>query len=308
MKTKYYLTALAAVLFSACSNESNEVIPVEPETEAEAPVTPVALQVQANISATTRVANGAFAIDDAIGVYAVSTATDGLTSGVNVKYVATNTTADFSADAPIYFQDRNDVNVSAYYPYAETVTNNILSVSLSDQKDILFAHKDNVAYTETSLALTFDHVLTQLTLVLKAGDGIENLNAITAVKLKDLVSTASWNVLTGALTNGDTKTDYEVTSFTANQDGSKSLSLLAFPVSGETSIALKVTYDGVDYDATLTAGSGLAAGNNYTYTVNIKQSGLAINGSTINEWADATFTNTNDANADAKLESDTSND
>lgn len=308
MKTKYYLTALAAVLFSACSNESNEVIPVEPETEAEAPVTPVALQVQANISATTRVANGAFAIDDAIGVYAVSTATDGLTSGVNVKYVATNTTADFSADAPIYFQDRNDVNVSAYYPYTETVTNNTLSVSLSDQKDILFAHKDNVAYTETSLALTFDHVLTQLTLVLKAGDGIENLDALTAVKLKDLVSAASWNVLTGALTNGDTKTDYEVTSFTANQDGSKSLSLLAFPVSGETSIALKVTYDGVDYDATLTAGSGLAAGNNYTYTVNIKQSGLAINGSTINEWADATFTDTNDANADAKLESDTSND
>jgi hypothetical protein len=308
MKTKYYLTALAAVLFSACSNESNEVIPVEPETEAEAPVTPVALQVQANISATTRVANGAFAIDDAIGVYAVSTATDGLTSGVNVKYVATNTTADFSADAPIYFQDRNDVNVSAYYPYTETVTNNTLSVSLSDQKDILFAHKDKVAYTETSLALTFDHVLTQLTLVLKAGDGIENLDALTAVKLKDLVSAASWNVLTGALTNGDTKTDYEVTSFTANQDGSKSLSLLAFPVSGETSIALKVTYDGVDYDATLTAGSGLAAGNNYTYTVNIKQSGLAINGSTINEWADATFTDTNDANADAKLESDTSND
>jgi hypothetical protein len=295
MRTKHLFTAFtAAFTLAACSNDNNEVI-----TESQS-----ALQLQAYIAAQTRVAGGAFEVGDAIGVYAVSTAAQGLTSGTNVKYVATNTTADFTAEAPIYFQDRNDVNISAYYPYVADLKDNVTSVALKDQTDILYAKKDKVAYNETNLSLAFDHVLTQLTLVLKASDGVQNLDALTSVTLKNLTDAATWNVLTGTLTNGNTKSDYSVTSFTANEDGSKTLSLLAFPVSGETSIDLEVTYDGVDYDATLIAGSGLIAGNNYTYTVNLKQSGLSISGSTINKWVEAEFKNAEDANADAKLKSD----
>lgn len=300
MKTAYYLTALTAVLFAACSNESNEINPVEPETET--PFTPVALQVQAGISASTRVANGAFEVDDAIGVYAVSTATNGLTSGTNVAYTATNTTADFTSTTPIYFQDRNEVNISAYYPYVKDIKDNTLSVALSDQTDILFAHKDKVPYTETSLALTFEHVLAQITLVLKAGDGLTDLTDLSYIMLKNLPCSASWNVLTGALTNSTDTEDYATSMFTANDDGSQTLSLLLFPVSS-TSIELTVNYNDVDYEATLNSADGLVAGNNYTYTVSVKQSGLTVSGSTIQAWTEAELSDS-DASSEATMADD----
>jgi hypothetical protein len=288
MKLKNILYATAATLaLAACSNDGNE-----------AETAPQALQLQANIATETRVSNGAFVKDDAIGVYAVSTAAGGLTSGSNVKYVATDGSGNFSSSTPIYYKDKNAVNVAAYYPYAETLTNGAMSVTRAEQVDYLFAKAENVAYNTAKLSLTFDHVTAQFTLIVKAGTGVPSLADLTTVTLKGLNSAGSFNTQTGVLTSS-TPADYALAAadFTATASAetttttttttpatSEYATLLLFPTSGQTDIAVDVVYGGVTYSGTLTSANGLLAGKSYTYTLTINRTGLTVDSASITPW------------------------
>ena len=56
-------------------------------------------------------------------------------------------------------------------------------------------------------------------------------------------------------------------------------------VCSTTSIELSVNYNSQPYNATLTVPDGeLKAGNNYTYTVTVRNKGLSIGSAEITDW------------------------
>ncbi len=285
------VATLAGCVLTACSSEN------ETDTDALG-----ALRVQATIAGTTRVANNAFEKGDAIGLHAVSTATDGLTAGSNVLYTATDADGNFTSTTPIYYKDVNAVNFMAYYPYQETLTDGTLTVKTADQVDYLFAKAQKVAVNTETVALTFDHVLTRVTLLLKAGDGVTDLQNLTTVTLKAQAKTGTFDTTTGAVTTGSETADYSLTFQPAAGDTEASGSVLLVPNTQQTSIALEVAYDGATYQATLTAASGLAAGTSYAYTVTVTRTGVKVTGTAINDWSEGEFTNASDASASATIQ------
>ena len=67
-------------------------------------------------------------------------------------------------------------------------------------------------------------------------------------------------------------------------DGTLTSSVILFPQS-TTSIELSVNYNSQSYTATLTVPEGaLEAGNNYTYTVTVRNKGLGISSAEITPW------------------------
>lgn len=291
LKSILYATA-ATMVMAACSNDNNFV-----EETAQA------IQIQANISSSTRVSNGAFVKGDSIGLHVVSTATNGLTSGSNVKYTANDGSGNFSSTTPIYYMDKNAVNVSAYYPYAKTLNGNAVSVTRAAQTDYLFAKADGVAYNTAKLSLTFDHVMSQFTLTIKAGTGVPNLNALTSVTLKGLNSTGTFNTLTGALSSS-TPADYALAAANLTTvEAGKSVTLLLFPTEAtKTDIPVDVVYGGVTYSGTLTSANGLAAGKSYSYTLTITRTGLTVDSASITPWGSGST-----GASDAIIQPETSN-
>jgi hypothetical protein len=281
MKLKTILYAAAATItLAACSNDTDN------ESNALQ-----ALQVQADIASTTRVANGAFEKDDAIGVHVVSTATDGLTSGSNVKYVAQDASGNFTSDTPVYYKDKNDVNIYAYYPYTEELSGNVATVKIADQTDWLYAKAEGITYNTATQALTFDHVLTKFILTLKVGTGITDLKALTSITLKNLGSEGTFNTQTGVIAT-TTSADYSVPVTTISEGTTEqSYTLLILPVSGTANapaeIPVEILYDDATYSVTLQASSGLEAGKSYSYTVNLTRNGLTVGSSLITDWSDA---------------------
>jgi hypothetical protein len=287
LKTIFYATTVAAI-FAACSNNDEN-------GNAEFK----ALQVEANISGSTRVADGAFVNGDEIGLFVVSTAVNGKTSGDNVLYVADDSNTKFTSKTPVSYKDNNAVNVTAYYPYTESLTDNSLTVKIADQKDYLFASLNDVKFNTPTIELTFDHKLTQLIVNVKAGTGIDNLTDLTSVTLKSISSEATFNAKTGELTAKSTTADYALT-LEAVEDGSKTSTQLLLPASGKLEIPVEAVYDGVTYKSTLAAANGMAAGKSYTYTLTLNRTGLVVEKATINPWVDDT-TLGNDANSSAEI-------
>ena len=104
------LMAAAATLFGGCEKESDNTVDN----------TPVAARITSTIDdMATRAVNTAWTAGDAIGVSGKS----GEKPYVNVKYVTTAGRGEFTAvndagkDNNIYFQNKNDVTFTAYYPY-----------------------------------------------------------------------------------------------------------------------------------------------------------------------------------------------
>jgi hypothetical protein len=283
---------------AACSSNDTDRLPLE-ETER------MALQVKAYI-ASTRATATAFEAGDEIGVYAVSTAKDGLTEGTNVKYVAQQNTVDFTSSTPIYFMDKNAVNVSAYYPYTDRLTDNVMTVEAGTdhqtdlgQKaiDLLYATGTASVADKAGIQMSFEHLMAKLTFSFVAGSGIddENLEKLgSTFKVEGLKVNGTFDTLNGTL---DTTNDTE----TVLQPSTTVKTILVFP---QTPSALRVTltYDGINYVANTTVPEGgFKKGTNYAYTLKLNRSELTVSTSEIIDW---TISDQGEVNAEYVSESE----
>ena len=74
------------------------------------------------------------------------------------------------------------------------------------------------------------------------------------------------------------------TAHSPRRSGALTSSVILFPQS-TTSIELSVNYNSQPYTATLTIPDGaLKAGNNYTYTVTVRNKDLTVSSATISDW------------------------
>lgn len=281
---KYILIAAVALTFAACTNEEINTVPDGA----------VALQVKADIQGVqTRVSvNGnsaLFTSGDKINVVA---------GGVTYVYTLQDNEAWSSTD-PYYFQDRGTVEFRAWYadPNVE-LKDNVISIDTKTQNvtngwnqwDILATPAVETDVTSPTINFTddnaFSHVMTQVTLVFKAGSGISNLTALKGYTLKSLTTDATFSTLDCTLTPGTTTGDIAVTDIEdASGEKYECTPLILVPQTVTGTIALEVTYNGETYKTNLNAPTGgFEAGYSYTYPVTISNTGLEISNATINDW------------------------
>ena len=224
---------------------------------------------------------------DCIGVFmkASGTALEGASltgNAANVSYTTTTGNGLFEGTSQklYYPQDGSKVDFVAYYPYTASTTDGVCSVSIADQsdpEDIDLMYADNLQgldRTSATAALSFSHQLAQVELTLNSADGTA-LDGMTAT-LTDVPTTASFSLKDASFSNLADKADVAM-----NISGSgTSLTATAFLIPNaslsQTARPLSVTLtsaNGKTTVVTLAEDSELEKGNNYTYTLSVKNSG-----------------------------------
>ena len=282
MKTRLFAFAALGIALTACTND-NEMTDNGP----------VAAVINAEISdaVATRASGTTWADKDEIGV------SENRYGYTNVRYRRANGKFE-PAGSIIFFEDDASTTFSAYYPYDSnggtlTATTDATAQKNQPKIDFLYAtgatadtHNPTVNFTDGTKAggkdCCFHHCMSQITLTFEAGDGV-SFSAIQpeSYTLSELVLTGSFDTTTGIA-----KTDEKAQAAGLEMPISSTLtsSVILFPQT-KASISLTVVFNGNDYNATLTVPDGeLKAGNNYTYTVTVRNKSLSIGSAEITDW------------------------
>ena len=282
MKTRLFAFAALGIALTACTND-NEMTDNGP----------VAAVINAEISdaVATRASGTTWADKDEIGV------SENRYGYTNVRYRRANGKFE-PAGSIIFFEDDASTTFSAYYPYDSnggtlTATTDDTAQKNQPKIDFLYAtgatadtHNPTVNFTDGTKAggkdCSFHHCMSQITLTFEAGDGV-SFSAIQpeSYTLSELVLTGSFDTTTGIA-----KTDEKAQAAGLEMPISSTLtsSVILFPQT-KASISLTVVFNGNDYNATLDIPEdALKAGNNYTYTVTVRNKGLSIGSAEIADW------------------------
>lgn len=283
MKTRLFTFAALALALAACTNDNENLNDG-----------PVAAVINAEISdaVATRASGTAWAERDEIGI------SESRFGYANVLYRWEN--GKFTpAGTIIFFQDDDPTTFSAYYPYDAdggtlTATTDATAQQNQPAIDFLYAtgatastHNPEVNFTDDTAAggtdCSFHHCMSQITLTFKAGSGVDfNTIKPTGYTLSGLVLEGCFDTTTGTAETDDATAAQDLDMTLTN--GALTSSVILFPQS-TTSIELSVNYNSQPYTATLTIPEGaLKAGNNYTYTVTVRNKDLSISSATISDW------------------------
>ena len=287
MKTRFFALAALALALAACNNDNENLNGG-----------PVAAQFTADIyeAVSTRASGTTWDNGDRIGVTDIGNDTQ----YGNVPFILKN--GKFEAEENvIYIKDTKTHTFRAYYPYNAAGGTLAATTDATAQQnqpaiDFLFASgatgdKDSpvVSFTDKTdkggADNSFHHRMSQITLTFEAGAGVD----FSQVKperytLDGLKLTGTFNTADGIATADDGAQTGELTMELA--DGSLTSSVILFPQTA-ASLPLVVNFNDVEYKATLTVPEGaLQAGNNYTYTVKVRNKGIEVSEATIAKWND----------------------
>ncbi|MDM8307547.1 fimbrillin family protein [Phocaeicola salanitronis] len=283
MKTRLFAFAALGIALTACTND-NEMTDNGP----------VAAVINAEISdaVATRASGTTWADKDEIGV---SESRFGYTN-VPYRWESGKFTP---AGTIIFFQDDNPTTFSAYYPYDAdggtlTATTDATAQQNQPAIDFLYAtgatastHNPEVNFTDDTDAggtdCSFHHCMSQITLTFKEGSGVDfSTIQPTGYTLSGLMLTGSFDTTTGTAETDDATAAQDLDMTLTN--GALTSSVILFPQT-KASIGLSVYYNSQPYTATLTIPDGaLKAGNNYTYTVTVRNKDLTVSSATISDW------------------------
>ena len=179
MKYKSLLYILPFALgLSACSDE--DTVDGGAASGAEGIVFAANInQYQSRLSAD----GGSWTEGDRIGAYMFAEGGDLIPFSGNVPYACTGSEqlVTFHAEAPLQFpEDGSAVEFKAYYPYSDSIVNDIYALTLDDQRagtaayDLMYAVSDK-SWSQTdeapSVALNFSHCLSKVILRFVGTDG-----------------------------------------------------------------------------------------------------------------------------------------
>lgn len=256
----------------------------------------MAAQFTASIAPATRASGTTWTGGDRIGITDI-----GYDSQYgNVPFILKN--GKFEAEGKvIYIEDAKTHTFRAYYPYNAAggilaATTDATAQQNQSAIDFLFAtgatgdkKSPVVSFTDKTAKggedNSFHHRMSQITLTFEAGDGV-NFSVVKPERytLDGLLLTGTFNTADGIATADNGAQTGELTMNLA--DGNLTSSIILFPQT-VASLPLVVNYKGQEYHATLTMPEGaLQAGNNYTYTVKVRNKVLEVSEATIAKWND----------------------
>ncbi len=285
---KILLSALALVALASCSKND------------ETSFTTTDSQVRISSTIVTRTTGNIWEKGDAIGVYMSTnaTGTDYSFADLGTNVMHTNTaedgaTANFSSATPLYYPATDDVDLLAYYPHSTGTTNaGIYSVDVSDQGDqgkidLMVESITEQSKTNDAVEMLFDHKLARIALTIEADGGLVNadLNGMT-VTLSGTKATATYALTSDAIDFGEavasdigmltTKSDTSVNAYVTGAEA------IIIPQSVSATLTFN-TADGNIFTATIPT-TAFTIGQEYLYTVTIKNTGVSLSSATINGW------------------------
>ena len=293
MKTRFFAFAALALTLAACNNDNENLNDG-----------PVAAQFIADITPATRVnSEGTDWTDgDRIGVTGA-----GFT---NVPYKREN--GKFVTDGTtIYFNDTETHTFNAYYPYqAEggTVTVNTAADKQGPGIDFLFAsgakgstRSPEVSFTDKTdkggADNSFHHRMSLIKFTFKAGDGIIfNGMEPADYTLDGLKHEGTFDTATGTTA----VTAAAESPITMQLGGATTSQVIILPQEVNSSLNLKVSYNGQSYNAQLKlpatpTANFYTAGYAYTYNITLNNKDIEVSDPTINPWESG---DSNDASAE----------
>ena len=284
MKTRFFALAALALALAACNND-NEILNNDG---------PVAARFIADIAPATRASGTTWTGGDRIGVTDIGNDTQ----YGNVPFILKN--GKFEAEEKvIYIEDAETHTFRAYYPYNAAGGTLAATTDATAQQnqpaiDFLFASgatgdKDSpvVSFTDKTdkggADNSFHHRMSRITLTFEAGDGVDfSVIKPEGYTLGDVILTGTFNTADGIAAADGTAEALAMDL----ADGSLTSSVILFPQTA-ASLPLVVNFNDVEYKATLTVPEGaLQAGNNYTYTVKVRNKELEVSEATIAKWND----------------------
>ena len=294
------ITAIAAGSFISCSQNDDEISPLESRKEVNfssniIKVTPPA----------TRAAGDIWHENDSIGIFMFEEATTNVVEGMsNVKYTTATggETGSFTAaNKVIYFPDNSDkVRFMSYYPYTANLVGNTYKVDVSVQTnqpaiDLLYSFDTNAKYDKTTpdkkVSLVFDHMLTKININVKPGDGleVEDLENII-VTLEGFNTKADFDLISGTFIDISDVNIITPLVITAKNGYVVSSDAIIIPTANPSSAKIVFNLNnGVseeiknDIFTWTFKDKALENGYEYVYDVTVKRSGIVVE-ATINDW------------------------
>ncbi len=289
---KYLYIAVVCVLLSACSagGEGGESDVTKPSVPTQPTV-----RIPIDISTTiTRATETAFESGDQIGLFVVNRNADGTQAALqpegnhvdNMLYTCSDV---WTPATPVYWKDdQTNADFYMYYPYRNAVA----SVSAmpfdvaADQStesaykaaDLLVGSSLNVAPKKQAVGIVAKHVMSQVEIVLKAGNGFTDASIASsevALRLNDVKTSASVNLSTAAVTAKGT-----ASRLTPYYDGGTYRAIVV-PQEVAMGNLITVTVDGVDYN--LKKAFAFKAGKRHTFTITLAKTDSGIDVS-IGAW------------------------
>ena len=286
MKTRFFAFAALALTLAACNNDNENLNDG-----------PVAALFIADITPATRVnSEGTDWTDgDRIGVTGA-----GFT---NVPYKREN--GKFVTDGTtIYFNDTETHTFHAYYPYQSdggTVTVSTAADKQGTGIDFLFAsgatgdtHNPEVSFTSDH---AFHHCMSLIKFTFKAGDGLSfNETEPAGYTLEGLKHEGTFDTATGTTA----VTAAAESPITMQLGGATTSQVIILPQEVNSSLNLKVSYNGQSYNAQLKlpatpTANFYTAGYAYTYNITLNNKDIEVSDPTINPWESG---DSNDASAE----------
>ena len=245
-------------------------------------------------------------VGDAVGIFMLSAGgvlSDDILYNVNNRQynITDNITGALTPDdgAQIYYPQSDNVDFIAYYPYGTIETSSgqiVYNISVDGQtseaaqngKDILYAKKTNMSKGDSPVSLEFDHILSKITLNVKAGTGVA-ASAITNIAATDVLFvgmplTASLVLQDGTLTSPATG-DFSPLAIEATPGYDVTFSALLIPQGGGAS--RKVVFEVGDdtYIWTIPDTAAFEAQKHYTYVITVNNTGIIdVNMPIITPW------------------------
>lgn len=316
MKAKYLFTAAALLLgMSACNNDENENL-----TDGLVAATFTGSIEKAKVS--TRMADTDWETDNSIGI----TGKSGSTQYTNIPYVATQGGANGqfeAADEQIYFQNLNEVNFTAYYPYNDfsdlektdgktKIKADTREQSLQKEFDFLYGTGKG-SKANPVVPFSFEHQMSKVCLKVKGGDDVSFADLKKAVfGLDNLVHEGTFDyadngntALTGEAVSdwafqGNGTASQNVPAFSVKEDeDSKTITytLILFPQEFTSNLKFTAAINqggetGVQnfsaaIDLSLVEGNDgnkLVKGTQYNVPITVKKTQLTVGTPTITPW------------------------
>lgn len=209
----------------------------------------------------------------------------------NSPYTKSSDSNEFTSSTEAHFPINPDtlLNFYAYYPYTIAATATPLSIpfDLNKQDDIMWAtpvlNRDKTTAAET-VNLSFNHVLSAITLKFKKADDIKEDMILQSISLENYPSAIQLNVQTGKLSATASTIPYTIISGQQKEMTSEEVAIvtnyLLYPV--ETPVFI-VRMSDKDYR--IQSSKAFEGGKKQTYSFTIQAKDISISGS-INPWVE----------------------
>lgn len=260
---------------------------------------------------------------DKIGVYMTSDdkllpegiLSEGGNAADNVKYdtrpgipASSASFAPSNTGETIYYPKTGNVNIVAYYPYCvsgsgtgEIGSDCIYNIDITDQSteakqaavDALYAKKTGVEPSKNAVTLEFAHLMSKITLYVKAGEGVDaaDISSLAAsdVIFEGMPVSARIALASGTCTAGTVSGQavFSPLKWASAPEGCQaSFTAILIPQAANTYPGRKVAFEsgGRDYVLEIPDTDEFAAGNHYVYRVSVKKTGIVIDCIDIMEW------------------------